>query len=148
MKSVRKTVLVPYSHVDMFDLVSNVPAYSQFLPLCNLSRVLETLPDGKVAEVGIGMTGLRHSFVTRNTEKPCQQIDIHLVRGPFSSLHGQWRFVPVDDADTHACHVQLDLNYRFSSFLLEQLVGPVFDRMAATFVDAFTQRAHDVYGKT
>jgi ribosome-associated toxin RatA of RatAB toxin-antitoxin module len=147
MKSVRKSVLVPYSPAEMFELVSAVPAYPQFLPWCHFARVLEILPDGKVAEVGIGLGGLRQSFVTRNTERCGQQIDIRLVRGPFSDLHGQWRFESLGDGSTRACRVQLDLNYRFSNFLLARLVGPVFDSIAVTLVDAFTQRAYQVYGK-
>ena len=145
MKSVRKSVLVPYSPKEMFELVSQVPAYPQFLPWCSFARVLQTLPDGKVAEVGFGLGGLRHSFVTRNIEQPGRQIDIRLVRGPFSTLHGQWRFEPVGESDTRACRVHLDLHYHFSNFLLARVVGPVFDKIAVTMVDAFTHRAQSVY---
>ena len=147
MKSVCKSVLVPYSPLEMFELVSQVPAYPQFLPWCSFARVLQTLPDGKVAEVGFGLGGLRHSFVTHNSEQPGKQIDIRLVRGPFSSLHGQWRFEPVGDGSTRACRVCLNLNYRFSNFLLARAVGPVFDKIAITMVDAFSHRAQHVYGK-
>ena len=118
MKTVNKSVLIWYSTAQMFDLVTDVVHYPQFLPWCDFARVLQTLPDGKVAEVGMGLGGLRQSFVTRNTERYGQQIDLHLVRGPFSDLHGRWRFEPLEDGNTRACRVQLDLNYRFSSFLL------------------------------
>ena len=138
MKSVRKAVLVPYTPAQMFQLVSDVPAYPQFLPWCDFARVLEQTATGKVAEVGIGMGGIRQSFVTRNVERPDQRIDIQLVRGPFSHLHGQWRF---DEADPNA-----QAGCRVSNFLLGRLVGPVFDKIASTLVDAFTQRARKVYG--
>lgn len=147
MKSVRKSVLLPYSPQEMFELVSAVPDYPRFLPWCSFARVLQVLPDGKVAEVGIGLAGVQQSFVTRNTELPGQQINIRLVRGPFSDLHGQWRFEPVGEDGARACRVQLDLNYRFSNFLLARLIGPVFDKIASTMVEAFTQRAHAIYGK-
>ena len=70
MKSVRKSVLLPYSPQEMFELVSAVPDYPRFLPWCSFARVLQVLPDGKVAEVGIGLAGVQQSFVTRNTELP------------------------------------------------------------------------------
>jgi ribosome-associated toxin RatA of RatAB toxin-antitoxin module len=41
--------------------------------------------------------------------------------------------------------VELTLNYAFSSALLGKLVGPVFDKIAATLVDAFVKRAEQVY---
>ena len=147
MKSICKSVLVPYSPQEMFELVSHVPAYPQFLPWCSFARVLEALPNGKVAEVGIGLGAVQQSFVTRNIEQPAQQIDMRLVRGPFSDLHGQWRFEAVGDGSGRVCRVQLDLNYRFSNFLLARLVGPIFDKIATTMVDAFIQRAHTVYGQ-
>jgi ribosome-associated toxin RatA of RatAB toxin-antitoxin module len=42
--------------------------------------------------------------------------------------------------------VELVLNYGFSNALLGKLVGPVFDRIAGSLVDAFVQRAEQVYG--
>ena len=146
MKSVHKTVLVAYTPAQMFQLVSDVPAYPQFLPWCDFARVIEKTANGKVAEVGIGMGGIRQSFVTRNVERPDRQIDIHLVRGPFSQLHGHWRFDEAGAGAQPGCRVCLELHYSFSNFLLGRLVGPVFDKIASTLVDAFTQRARKVYG--
>jgi ribosome-associated toxin RatA of RatAB toxin-antitoxin module len=73
---------------------------------------------------------------------------MQLVKGPFSKLDGLWRFSPVGDGSQRACKVELSLNYGFSNALLAGLVGPVFDRIAASLVDAFVQRADQVYGST
>jgi ribosome-associated toxin RatA of RatAB toxin-antitoxin module len=69
-----------------------------------------------------------------------------LVKGPFSNLSGMWRFTPVGDGTQRACKVELDLQYGFSSKTLAALVGPVFDKIAASLVDAFVKRAETVYG--
>ena len=45
-----------------------------------------------------------------------------------------------------ACKVELLLHYGFDSVALAALVGPVFDRIANTFVDSFVQRAESLYG--
>lgn len=63
---------------------------------------------------------------------------MRLVRGPFRSLQGRWRFVPLGP---HACRVELQLAYQFASPLLGRLVGPVFNSIANTLVDAFVHRA-------
>jgi ribosome-associated toxin RatA of RatAB toxin-antitoxin module len=42
--------------------------------------------------------------------------------------------------------VQFRLRYEFASRILEKVVGPVFDHIAASFVDAFVRRAAEVYG--
>jgi ribosome-associated toxin RatA of RatAB toxin-antitoxin module len=42
--------------------------------------------------------------------------------------------------------VTLELQYAFKSATLAALVGPVFDRIAGSLVDAFVKRAEQVYG--
>jgi ribosome-associated toxin RatA of RatAB toxin-antitoxin module len=41
--------------------------------------------------------------------------------------------------------VELDLSYGFSSVVLANLVGPIFDRIANSLVEAFVKRAEHVY---
>jgi len=53
--------------------------------------------------------------------------------------------LPVGDGTQRACKVELDLQYGFSSATLAALVGPVFDKIAASLVDAFVKRAETVY---
>ena len=48
--------------------------------------------------------------------------------------------------DVTICKVELLLNYGFESAALAALVGPIFDRIAASMVDAFVKRAEQVYG--
>ena len=67
MKTVNKSVLIWYSPEDMYALVTDVASYPQFLPWCDRSRVIEAHEGGATAEVGIAFSGLRKSFVTRNT---------------------------------------------------------------------------------
>ena len=42
--------------------------------------------------------------------------------------------------------MELDLHYSFKNKALAALVGPVFDRIAGSLVDAFVKRAEQVYG--
>jgi len=42
--------------------------------------------------------------------------------------------------------VELNLHYGFSSGTLSAIVGPVFDKIAGSLVDAFIKRAEQVYG--
>lgn len=146
MKTLSKNVLIWYSPAEMFALVTDVESYPQFLPWCDCGRVLESTADGMVAEVGIAMAGLRQSFVTRNTHIDQERVNMELVRGPFSALQAQWRFEPLGDGSQRACRVCFDIRYDFSSRALAMLVGPVFDKIAASLVDAFIARAKKVYG--
>ncbi len=146
MKTVQKSVLLWYSAEQMFDLVTQVEQYPQFLPWCDRASVLERHEDGMTAEVGIAFAGIHQSFVTRNTHVAGRQVAMRLVKGPFSQLQGDWTFAPVGDGSQQACRVELLLRYGFSSRTLAAVVGPVFDRIAGSLVDAFVKRAEQVYG--
>ncbi len=146
MKTVSKSVLIWYSPEEMFSLVVGVEQYPQFLPWCDRARVLEQDSDSMVAEVGIAFIGIRQSFVTRNTHDAGRRVQMHLVRGPFSQLEGDWQFLPVGDGTQRACRVELELRYGFDNAALAALVGPVFDRIAKSMVEAFVKRAEQVYG--
>ena len=146
MKTVQKSVLIWYSPQEMFDLVTSVQQYPQFLPWCDHTRVLEQDDSGMLAEVGIALSGIRHSFVTRNLHEPGRRGQMQLVKGPFSRLDGDWHFHTVGDGSQRAARVELLLNYGFDSVTLSQVVGRLFDRIAASMVDAFVKRAEQVYG--
>ena len=147
MKTVTKSVLIWYSPQEMYVLVTEVDQYPQFLPWCDRARVVSTNTRGMTAEVGISFNGIRQSFTTRNEHVPGRQVAMTLVDGPFSRLDGEWNFLPLGDGTQRACRVELKLRYGFDNATLGKLVGPVFDKIAASMVDAFVKRAGQVYGE-
>lgn len=146
MKKLLKSVLIWYSPEEMFRLVTDVDQYKNFLPWCHQSKVLQSSGLEMDAEVGIGMAGLNQVFVTHNTHIENREVHMKLIKGPFSNLDGTWTFEPVGDNSQRACKVTLSLEYGFASATLAAVVGPVFDKIAASLVDAFVKRAEQVYG--
>jgi len=146
MKNVNKSVLIWYSPEEMFALVTDVARYPEFLPWCNHAKVIEHDAAGMVAEVGISFGGIRQMFTTRNDHVPGREVAMRLVRGPFSRLEGGWHFVPLGDGGQRACRVELKLSYGFENRALAAVIGPVFEKIAASLVDAFVKRAEQVYG--
>jgi ribosome-associated toxin RatA of RatAB toxin-antitoxin module len=147
MKTVTKSVLIWYSPSEMYRLVTDVDQYPKFLPWCDRARVVSSDATGMLAEISISLAGIRQTFTTRNQHIPDRQVTIKLVNGPFSRLDGQWNFVPVGDGTERACRVELTLHYGFNSVTLGKLVGPVFDKIADSMVEAFVRRAKQVYGE-
>ena len=143
MPNVKKSVLLAHSAEQMYRLVEDVERYPEFLPWCGQARVLERTPKGVVATLTIAFRGLNQAFTTENTNEPGRAIHMRLREGPFSALTGQWRFVPLAP---DACRVEFELDYAFRNALVAKVVGPVFDHIAKTFVDAFVRRAERLYG--
>ncbi len=146
MKTIHKSVLIWYSPEEMYTLVSDVSQYPQFLPWCDHTHILSRHEDGRTAEIGLTFSGIRQTFTTRNTHIPASRVDMTLIDGPFSQLDGHWHFHALGDGSQRACRVELTLNYGFDNAALGTLVGPVFDTIAASLVDAFVKRAQQVYG--
>jgi ribosome-associated toxin RatA of RatAB toxin-antitoxin module len=145
MQSVRKSVLVPFSAAQMFELVDRIDLYPRFLPWCGGTEALETRADGKTARIDIHYRGVRAHFTTDNVNRAGESIVITLRDGPFRHLHGEWRFIALAP---DACKVELALNYEFATHVLERVVGPVFGHIANTFIDAFVRRAEATYARS
>jgi len=148
MKHVRKSVLLWYSPAEMYELVTDVQRYPEFLPWCDRAELLHSHDDGVTARLGLHYMGVRHAFTTRNVQRKAERVAVQLVDGPFSTLAGEWLFKPLGRTGSEqlACKIEFDLRYAFASAALETVVSPVFDRIADTFVDSFVRRAEDVYG--
>lgn len=144
MENVTRSALVPYTRQEMFALVSDVDAYPDFLPWCNGARTLSRSGDEVEARIEFAVGGVAKSFTTRNRHVDSQAILMQLVDGPFRHLEGSWRFDPLGE---DGCKISLQLDYDFSSRMVGMVVGPVFNRIANTLVDAFRQRAVEVYGE-
>ncbi len=142
MRCVRKSVLVPYAPAQMFELVDRVELYPQFLPWCGGASVLAQGNNRKSARIDIDYHGVRANFTTDNVNNAPESIVVTLKDGPFRHLHGEWRFRALGE---HGCKVEFELAYEFTTNLLDKVIGPVFSHIANTFIDAFVERAENVY---
>ena len=146
MKTVNKSVLIWYSPEEMFNLVTGWISAPVSSPGVTERACWRGTMGNMLAEVGISLSGIRQTFVTRNLHDPGRRVQMKLVRG-FSRLDGDWHFAWSGRWQPARFQVELQLNYGFDSApLAAALVGPVFDRIAGSMVDAFVKRAEQVYG--
>ena len=145
MAEIEKSVLIGYSASRMFALVDAVEEYPEFLPWCGGSSVTRQSETVTHATIMIDYHHIKHSFTTENVRKPSELITMTLLSGPFKNLDGHWRFIPLAE---DACKIEFRLHYTFSHIILEKLVGPVFFMIANSFVEAFIERAEEVYGNS
>lgn len=141
---VQKSILLWHSAEQMYALVTDVASYPKFLPWCSAAVVHEQSKTAMRATLSIDYHGLKQQFTTRNTHVPNERVTLALESGPFSSLHGEWRFHAIA-AD--ACKIEFELDYSFAGSLLDRAISPIFDGIASTFVDVFVKRAEVVYGQ-
>jgi len=143
MAEVSRSALLMYSAQEMYDLVNDVNAYPEFLPGCSETQVLIDELNLMKASVKVAKAGISQTFVTENTLVPNQSITMNLIEGPFKHLTGGWTFTPLDE---QACKVSLDLQFEFSSSLIELAFGRIFHELVGSMVKSFSNRAKTVYG--
>ena len=168
MTSIRRSALVEHSAERMFDLVNDIEAYPDFMPGCVEARVIsrskaagaEGAPADSDTKVGaadvadateseevlgelcLSKAGITQRFVTRNRLQRPHSITMQMERGNFSRFDAQWRFLPAGEA---ACKVSLDMEFEFAPGLWNIAARSLFAATADKLVDAFVQRARQLY---
>jgi coenzyme Q-binding protein COQ10 len=139
---------VPFTALEMFDLVADVERYPEFLPLCEGLRVLSRDGDGDprtlVAVMDVGYKAIRESFTSQVTlDRSVPSVRADLVDGPFNRLVNQWSFTDTGNG----CDIRFFIDYEFKSMMLQLVFGAAFERAFGRFAEAFEERAHTVYGR-
>ncbi|MDV7210538.1 type II toxin-antitoxin system RatA family toxin [Azotobacter beijerinckii] len=140
---IHRSALLPFPARALYDLVNDVAHYPDFLPWCSAADVLETSETQMRARLEVAKGGLSQRFLTRNSLQPGQRIEMNLEEGPFAHLHGLWEFKALGEK---ACKISLDLTFDYSGPLIKATLGPLFNQAANTLVDAFCERAKQLYG--
>ena len=147
MPKFETTRRVPYTAQQMYQIVADVEAYPQFLPLCEALKVESREVAGEkttiIATMSVGYKTIRESFRTRVTLTPGEPtILVEYLDGPFKRLENRWRFLPTaTGSDVH-----FFIDYEFRSVMLSVLMGALFDKAFRRFSEAFEDRARTVYG--
>ena len=140
---IERSAYVQYSCQQMYDLVNDIESYVEFLPGCNKAVLLSKSETEIIASLEVKKGPMQQAFTTRNTLTEPNRIEMHLVKGPFKSLHGIWEFTELAE---QGCKVSLSIDFELSG-MLKFAFGGVFSQIAGTMVDSFCKRADTVYSK-
>jgi len=140
---------VRHAATDMFDLVADIEAYPEFVPLCQALTIRSVREKAnreiKIADMTAGYKSIRESFTCQVVLTPAEnKILASYIDGPFKYLENKWFFEAVS---AEASNVHFVLDYEFKSQALALLMGSMFDRAFAHFTQAFEERADALYGK-
>ena len=144
---------VPFTVDQVFAVACDVTHYKQFLPLVrrSLVRSQSTLPDGRetfeaeltVTYKKLGIEETLHSNVIVDRAK--HLVEAHSTQGPVKSLDASWKIV---DAGAGSAEIQLNLDYTLKSRTLQFILSGMFDLMVRKVMNAFEERARQLYGST
>src|SRR5690606_10720767 len=117
--------------------------YPEFLPWCTKAEILSEAEDIMRAPLPLGNESKHQTITPSNNMEATRLLDMHQEDEPFSDspVVGQYRPL-TEQASTNSLH--LHLNY--SGTLVRATLGPLFNHAANTMVEAFSKRAHELYG--
>jgi len=141
MPTLHKSLLVPYTAKQMYDLINAIENYPEFLPWCKATEIHSRDLTQLKASIHLSKGPLNHSITTENSMQPHERITMQYIAGPFRSCTSSWTFAP---ADTQ-CNVVFSMDYEFTSKLAALAIEPIFNPIAATLIDAFYKRAQQIY---
>ena len=142
MKTIHEQATVSYTQEQMYDLVSDVERYPEFLPFCTHGELLSSSADVDVSRLDFGIQGLSYSLTTKNSKSFPAAFDMELLEGPFRIFHALWQF---SSQDTGA-RISVACEFELSSRTAMLLMGAKFEQAVRDQVGAFCSRADKLYG--
>ncbi|TXT12829.1 hypothetical protein VHUM_01230 [Vanrija humicola] len=158
--------IMPYSPAQLYELVSDVGAYSAFIPFCTSSTVLNASggpasgwkpgrePFAVEAELAVGFGGLQERYVSKVVGEPFVRVSATASeRTPmFKNLETTWSFKPTTPAApgqeaTGPTLLSIDLVFVFANPLHRIASQAVLPKVAEKMVEAFEDRCVEVFGR-
>ena len=138
----KETRRLPYTPEQMFDLVTDVGRYAEFLPWVVAMRVRKDTPEETLADMIVGFKGLRESFSCRVHKDRPNSVTVSYIDGPMRHLTNEWHFVPLEEG---GCRVDFMVDFSFRNRMFEALAGQMFDKALRKMIAAFETRAGELY---
>ena len=133
----------PYSNFMVFDLVSDVEKYPEFLPWCKKVKIHKKSINSVEATLFVGDKIFKESFRSKVFLKRPYYIRIYYENGPLKYLYNSWGFRHIADSVTE---VSFFVDFKFNSLILEVAISSFFSNLTITMVNAFQNRAKLLFG--
>jgi coenzyme Q-binding protein COQ10 len=133
---------LPFSAEQMYDLVTDVRRYAEFLPWVAAVRVRSDDEQEMLADLVVGFKALRETFSSRVLKTPKSKVVVDYLDGPLKHLHNQWLFEETADG----CTVDFTVDFAFHNRIFEAIAGQYFNTAIGKMTDAFIERAQALYG--
>jgi coenzyme Q-binding protein COQ10 len=141
--------IVGFTMDQMYDVVSDVDHYVNFLPWCDSSTVKSKSSTVIVADLVIGMKPVTESYTSVVTMKRPHFVKAESKDGGrhFSHMTTNWKFSPGLKGLPQSCLIDFYVSFKFRSALHSQVGNIFFNQVVKAMANAFYKEAQHRYGK-
>ena len=148
MQKHTEELILPYRPDQMFDLVSDIQRYPEFVRWITALRISKAHEENGIrhciGEAVVAFKGFTNTFATRVKAAPLEKrVEVSLVRGPFKHLLNTWDFVSHGEAGTR---INFYIEYEFSNFILRALARANHEYAIKQIMQTFIDEAKKRYG--
>ncbi len=134
--------VINHTPVNLFNLVSDVNKYPEFLPWCKGARVKNIRDNVFDADLIIGFKIYKEIYSSRiYLDNVNNKILVEYKDGPFEYLENSWVFNKSNDG----CKVEFMVDFKFKSIFLQTIMETLFSEAVRRMVKAFENRANQLY---
>ena len=133
---------LPYAQKTLFDIVSDVAAYPEFIPGILETSVEPLTPQLFKSWVRFGNSVFQDQYLCQVDLNPCESIIIKGIEGPFKYLNSQWIFLVCSEKPETI--VKFSVEFAFKSKILDYVGRPIFHDLTERMILAFEERVRNL----
>lgn len=138
--------LLKYSAEKLFQVVSDIDNYKNFVPWCIDSAVLKRKENHLEAELSVGYSLFHEKYISLvSIQAPTRVTAISNQTNLFEFLKTDWEFQP--GRDGHSTWVTFQVEFQFKSALYNKISEMFFQDIINHMVAAFENRCKQLYGR-
>ena len=137
--------IINHTPQNLYNLVSDVKKYPEFLPWCLGARVKNLLQNEFDADLIIGFKIYKEVYSSQILLDPNNyKIIVNYKDGPFEYLYNYWIF----KEKSAGCEIEFMVEFKFKSIFLQTVMESLFSEAVKKMVRAFENRANYLYNTT
>ncbi|XP_043254143.1 coenzyme Q-binding protein COQ10 homolog B, mitochondrial isoform X1 [Colletes latitarsis] len=148
MKEYEGRKLIGFSMEQIYDVVTDVGNYKDFVPFCKKSDVISKNDDILKANLVIGFPPIHESYTSKVTMIRPRLVKAECTDGKlFNHLNTLWLFSPGLKNNVQTCVIDFSLSFEFKSIIHSHLSNLFFNEIVRQMENAFLEEAKHRYGR-
>ena len=126
--------ILNHSPINIYEIVSDIDFYSQFIPGCISSEIISRKGNAIEAILGLKYLIMSGNFTSRVLLDPKKLTIISEgTEGPFNSVLTKWSFDEADDGVLVNINLSLDLNNKIFESILKRNLKKIISQVVLSF---------------